>query len=241
MSETTIIGPAGRLEARFSAATLPEAPLALILHPHPLYGGTMTNKVVFTLHRAFRRHGFATLRINFRGVGTSEGDYQDGEGETADALAALDWLGARAPDRLGARAPDRLGARAPDRPGARAPAASRLWIAGYSFGAWVALRALMERDTIERFVAVAPPVTLFDFSFLAPCPAPGLILHGSHDALVPETMVARLAHAHEPGVSYQRLEGADHSFEHHREELGRRLDAYLAQPAATSSPRPGNR
>ena len=201
-----IEGPAGRLEAKFVTAALPEAPLALILHPHPLYGGAMTNKVVFALHRAFHRHGFSTLRINFRGVGRSQGQYDEGEGETADALAALDWLAVRHPQ-----------------------ARSR-WLAGYSFGAWIALRALMDRSGVERFVAVAPPVSLFDFSFLAPCPAPGLILHGSRDELVPEPMVARLAHAHGAAVRYHRLEGADHFFEDHMDELGRRLDAYLTRP-----------
>ncbi|MEI6559344.1 MAG: alpha/beta fold hydrolase [Rhodospirillaceae bacterium] len=206
MSEITIEGPAGRLEAKFARAAPPEAPVALILHPHPLHGGTMTNKVVFALHQGFHRHGFATLRINFRGVGRSQGDYDEGEGETADALAALDWLRAHR------------------------PAAPRRWIAGFSFGAWIALRALMERSGVERFVAVAPPVNLFDFSFLAPCPAPGLILQGSHDALVPEPAVARFAHSHGNTISYQRLEGADHFFDHHRADLGRRLDAYLQRP-----------
>ena len=204
MSETNIQGPAGRLEAKFARTALAEAPLALILHPHPLYGGTMTNKVVFALHQGFRRHGFATLRINFRGVGRSQGHYDDGEGETADALAALDWLRAGHPQ------------------------ASRCWIAGYSFGAWIALRALMERSGIERFVAVAPPVNLFDFSFLAPCPAPGLILHGARDDLVPEPAVARFADHHGAAIDYHRLDGADHFFEGHLEELGRRLDAYLS-------------
>ncbi len=198
-----IEGPAGRLEAKFCRAALFEAPLALILHPHPLYGGTMTNKVVFALHRTFHRHGFATLRINFRGVGRSQGGHDDGEGETGDALAALDWL------RAGH------------------PASKRCWIAGFSFGAWIALRALMERPDIDRFVAVAPPVNLFDFSFLAPCPAPGLILQGGRDDLVPEAMVARLAHTHGPAVSYHRLDGADHFFEHHMDELDRQVGGYL--------------
>ena len=208
MSEMMIEGPAGGLEAKFNRADLPEAPLVLILHPHPLYGGAMSNKVVFALHRAFHRHGFATLRINFRGVGRSRGEYDEGEGETRDALAALDWL------RTGH------------------PRARACWLAGYSFGSWVALRALMEVSGIARFVAVAPPVSLFDFSFLAPCPAPGLILHGSRDDLVPEPMVEALARRHAGLVRYHRLDGADHFFEGHMDELGRRLGAYLERPEA---------
>ena len=208
MSDLTIEGPAGRLEAKFARAALPEAPLALILHPHPLYGGTMSSKVVFALHQGFHRHGFATLRITFRGAGRSQGHYDEGEGETADALAALDWLAASHPK-----------------------ARSR-WIAGFSFGAWIALRALMERSDIERFVAVAPPVNLFDFSFLAPCPAPGLIIQGERDELVPEPAVARLAQHHGAAIRYQRIDGADHFFEQHRHELGRRLAAYLEKPEA---------
>ena len=203
-----IEGPAGRLEAAFAPADRAEAPVALILHPHPLHGGTMSNKVVFALHRAFRRRGFATLRINFRGVGRSRGHYDDGDGETADALAALDWLATTRPQ------------------------ASARWLAGFSFGAWIALRALMERSDVARFIAVAPPVSLFDFSFLAPCPAPGLILQGSDDDLVPEPMVARLARQHAPLVRYHRIDGADHFFGSHMDAFAHHLDSYLSRPDA---------
>jgi len=214
MSELTIDGPAGRLEARFARGMHAAAPVVLILHPHPLFGGTLNNKVVFALHRAFRRHGFATLRLNFRGVGHSQGSYGDGDGEVADALAALDWLQRQAPQ------------------------ARQCWLAGYSFGAWITLRALLKRPDLDGFVTVAPPVNLFDFDFLdhAPCPVPGLILHGEHDDLVPEPRVAELAHRLARGrdahIEYRRIDGASHFFEQHMDELARRLDHYLAAGAA---------
>jgi len=208
MSEVMIDGPAGRLEGRFARGAEAGAPVALVLHPHPLYGGSLNNKVVFTLHRALHRHGFATLRLNFRGVGRSQGGYGGGDGELADAAAALDWLAERTPDAAGR------------------------WIAGYSFGAWIGLRLLTVRPGLDRFVAVAPPVGLFDFGFLPPCPAPGLIVQGSDDDLVPEHGVADLARdlAGQPGcaVDYQRVDGADHFFADHMAELTGRLDRYVA-------------
>ncbi|MGH6968028.1 MAG: alpha/beta hydrolase, partial [Stellaceae bacterium] len=98
MPELVLTGPAGRLEARYHPSRIENAPLALILHPHPQHGGTMHNKVVYTLFHALARQGFTTLRFNFRGVGKSQGGYGNGEGELADAAAALDWLQNNNPD-----------------------------------------------------------------------------------------------------------------------------------------------
>ena len=111
MPEVNISGPAGRIEARYHHAGVPNAPVALILHPHPQFGGTMNNQVVYHLYYSFQRRGFSVLRFNFRGVGRSEGLFDNGPGELADAATALDWMQAYNAD------------------------ASTCWIAGVSFGA----------------------------------------------------------------------------------------------------------
>ena len=118
MPELMLPGPNGRLEARFSPGISRNAPVALVLHPHPQHGGTMNNKVTYALYQTFVERGFAVLRFNFRGVGRSQGSYDRGEGELADAAAALDWLESTNPD------------------------ASASWIAGFSFGAWIGMQLL---------------------------------------------------------------------------------------------------
>ena len=155
MPEVIFPGPDGRLEGRYHPQKAKDAPIAIILHPHPLYGGTMNNKVVYNLHYAFHRIGFTCLRFNFRGVGRSQGEYDHGIGELSDAAAALDYL-----QSLNANA-------------------RGCWVAGFSFGAWIGMQLLMRRPEIAGFVSVAPPANQYDFSFLAPCPSSGLIIGGS--------------------------------------------------------------
>ena len=146
MPDVIITGPEGRLEGRYHHSKSPNAPIALLLHPHPEHGGTMNNKVIYQMYHAFARRGFSTLRFNFRGVGRSQGQFDRGEGELSDAAAALDWMQGHNPN------------------------ASGCWIAGFSFGAWVGMQVLMRRPEIDGFISVAPPANMFDFSFLAPCP-----------------------------------------------------------------------
>ena len=166
MPEVIFPGPDGRLEGRYHPQKAKDAPIAIILHPHPLYGGTMNNKVVYNLHYAFHRIGFTCLRFNFRGVGRSQGEYDHGIGELSDAAAALDYL-----QSLNANA-------------------RGCWVAGFSFGAWIGMQLLMRRPEIAGFVSVAPPANQYDFSFLAPCPSSGLIIGGSADRVVPPADVA---------------------------------------------------
>ena len=149
MPEVIINGPDGRLECKYQPGREPNAPIALMLHPHPRHGGTMNNKVVYTLYQIFLRRGFACMRFNFRGVGRSQGSFARGEGELSDAAAALDWLQGYNEN------------------------ASQCWIAGFSFGAWIGMQLLMRRPEITSFVSVAPPANMYDFSFLAPCPSSG--------------------------------------------------------------------
>jgi alpha/beta superfamily hydrolase len=208
MTDVIINGPEGRLEGRYHHSKETNAPIALLLHPHPQYGGTMNNKVVYTLYYSFVRRGFSTLRFNFRGVGRSQGTFDRGEGELSDAAAALDWL-----QTYNANA-------------------TACWIGGFSFGAWIGMQLLMRRPEIDGFIAVAPPANLFDFSFLAPCPASGLIIQGDRDQLVPteavQKLINKLMHQRDIQIDHRIIRGADHFFAGQLEELGAAIEEYVA-------------
>jgi uncharacterized protein len=208
MPEIIINGPAGRLEGRYHHSKDANAPIALLLHPHPQHGGTMNNKVVYTLFHAFVRQGFSALRFNFRGVGRSQGTFDRGEGELSDAASALDWL-----QTYNANA-------------------DACWIGGFSFGAWIGMQLLMRRPEIDGFIAVAPPANMFDFGFLAPCPSSGLIIQGDQDQLVPmepvQKLVHKLMHQRDIRIEHRIIRGADHFFGNHLEELAAVVDEYLA-------------
>src|ERR1700730_14946546 len=168
MPEVIFTGPAGRLEGRFQPAKRKNGPIALVLHPHPQFGGTMNNQIAYQLFYMFTKRGFAVLRSPVGGVGRSQGDFDHGSGELSDAAAALDWVQSVHPE------------------------ARSCWVAGFSFGAWIGMQLLMRRPEIEGFIAVAPPANLHDFTFLAPCPSSGLIIHGDKDAVVPAKDVTGL-------------------------------------------------
>ena len=207
MPEVIFNGPDGRLEGRYHPAPEEGAPIALTLHPHPQFGGTMNNRVVYNLHQAFVQRGFAVLRFNFRGVGRSQGRYDGGVGELSDAAAALDWMQTLNPN------------------------ARACWIAGYSFGAWISMQLLMRRPEISGFISIAPPANMFDFTFLAPCPASGLILHGTKDETVPEQDVANLAERLQAQrgikIDYRKIPGATHFFEDKHDRLVKEVGNYL--------------
>jgi alpha/beta superfamily hydrolase len=208
MPDIMINGPVGRLEGRYQHSKDPSAPIALILHPHPQYGGTMNNKVVYTLFHTFVQQGFSVLRFNFRGVGRSQGTFNRGEGELSDAASALDWLQTYNPN------------------------ARACWIAGFSFGAWISMQLLMRRPEIGGFISVAPPANLFDFTFLAPCPASGLIVHGDNDDVVPQEavqkLVDKLKHQKDIQIQFKVAGGANHFFADQMEQLGEIVSEYLA-------------
>lgn len=209
MPEIIIPGSEGRLEGRYHQGEQKGAPIALVLHPHPLYGGTMNNKIVYRLFHVFTQNGFSVLRFNFRGVGKSQGKYDSGIGELTDAATALDWLQTQNPD------------------------APTCWISGFSFGAWIALQLLMRRPEIEGFAAVSPPANLYDFSFLSPCPAAGIITQGDKDDIVTEESVgklaARLSAAHGNRVEYRVVPGADHYYRGVEETMGATVNEYVAK------------
>ena len=208
MPEVNISGPSGRLEGRFHPQKNEDAPVAIILHPHPKFGGTMNNKVVYNLHYCFFNLGFTCLRFNFRGVGKSEGEFDDGLGELADAASALDFLQSNTPNSNGC------------------------WVIGFSFGSWIGMQLLMRRPEISGFISVSPPANTYDFSFLAPCPSSGLIINGSLDRLVPpsdiKSLSDRLKLQKGIQVAHREIEGADHFFTNFEGEMINAVNEYLS-------------
>ena len=192
MPEVIFNGPEGRLEGRYHPSKLDNAPVAVVLHNSPEVGGSMNNKVTYALYHTFQRRGFSVLRFNFRGVGRSQGRYDAGAGELSDAASALDWLQTYNPN------------------------ARECWVGGYAFGAWIGMQLLMRRPEINGFISVAPPANKYDFTFLAPCPASGQIVHGSRDSETPPEPVAKLANKLNQqksiSVDHAVIEGADHAF-----------------------------
>jgi alpha/beta superfamily hydrolase len=207
MAELIISGPAGRIEARYTPAPQENAPLALILHPHPKAGGTMQDPVTITLFEMFAAHGFSTMRFNFRGVGRSQGQFDAGVAELSDAAYVLDHL-----ESLN------------ESPG-------QCWVAGSSFGAYICLQLLMRRPEIDGFIAVAPPANHYDLSFLAPCPASGIIISGDKDIVAPPSDIDRsLTKVRvQKGEVIERatVPGANHFYQGKLEEMEKVASAYL--------------
>ena len=137
MPDVILTGGAGRIEGRYNPGKASNAPVALILPPHPKAGGNMDYPVVAQLYLLFMKRGFSTLRFNFRGVGRSQGEFDAGIGELSDAATALDWLQGNN------------------------PTASQCWIAGYSFGAYIGMQLLMRRPETDGFISVSPPANLY--------------------------------------------------------------------------------
>jgi uncharacterized protein len=207
MPEVIINGPAGRLEGRYHHVASSDSPIALILHPHPQFGGTMNNPIVYHMYYTFVQRRFSVLRFNFRGVGRSQGFFDNGPGELADAASALDWLQIYNPD------------------------ARSCWIVGASFGTWIAMQLLMRRPEIEGFICVAPPANMYDYSFLAPCPSSGLMITGDKDKVVPAQSVADLSVKlkTQKGIIIENevVPGANHFFEGKFDELSASVGNYV--------------
>ncbi len=180
-------GPAGILEAMLETPQhADDTRVAVVCHPHPVYGGTMTNKVVHILAKAFTELGAPTVRFNFRGVGRSDGAFDDGRGETFDALAAIEWARSRWPQ-------------------------AGLWLAGFSFGGAIALRAAAQVRP-DRLVTVAPAIQRVDVSRVALPDCPWLIVQGDKDELVSAQSVEAWARTLNPRPQLAILPGVDHFF-----------------------------
>jgi alpha/beta superfamily hydrolase len=192
----TLPGPAGGLEALIEtpagAAAAPHA-FAVVCHPHPLFGGTLDNKVVYTVARAFQQLGAPAIRFNFRGVGASAGAYDDARGETADALAVIAWGRARWPG-------------------------AALWLGGFSFGGAVAFLANAAAQP-ARLVLVAPGVNKINVTHAPPPGCPWLLVQGDADDVVPADLVLNWARAIAPAPETAILAGAGHFFHGRIHEL----------------------
>jgi alpha/beta superfamily hydrolase len=206
MPEVILTGPEGRLEGRYQPGTAPRAPVAILLQPHPAQG-TMNHPIVLALYQSFVRRGFATLRFNFRGVGRSQGVFDNGIGELSDAASALDWLQQFNPE------------------------AHTTWVGGFSFGAWIGMQLLMRRPEIKGFISIAPPANMYDFTFLAPCPSSGIIVDGEVDEVVPtaavQKLVDKLKTQRHITINHETIPGANHYFQNEMVELMASVDAYL--------------
>lgn len=201
-----IAGPSGPLEAIVEEPQGEDhsgvTQYAVVCHPHPLHGGTMQNKVVHTVARALHDVGFGTIRFNFRGVGASAGSFDDGKGETDDALAVVEWGQSRWPG-------------------------ASLSLAGFSFGAGVAIRA-SARTTPERLIAVAPAVGRVDFSGITPT-CPWLVVIGNADDVVDPQAVIDWSQALEPKTQLVEIAGAGHFFHGRLIELKDAVIAFASQ------------
>ena len=216
MPEVIFAGPEGRLEGRYQKGRGDNPPIALILHPHPLFGGTMNNRATYELYHLFARKGFSVLRFNFRGVGRSQGEYDQGQGELADAATALGHL-----QSMNANAPF-------------------AWVGGFSFGSWISMQLLMRRPEIAGFISVSAAANLYDFSFLAPCPSSGIVVHGELDKICPpeetRAMVERTRTQKGRKIEFDVVEGADHFFQNHVDEMIAVSEAYLDRRLAYHEP-----
>jgi len=204
LERVIITGPAGALEAvAETPAGFGGAQCAVICHPHPLYGGTMDNKVVTITARALQEAGIATVRFNFRGVGASEGSFDDGRGETEDALAVADWAIRRWP-------------------------AARLSVAGFSFGSFVAFQ-LASRRPVERLYTIAPPVQRFDFATHRVPAVPWVVIQGDRDELVDVAAVLEWTRSVVPPPTVVVIEGAEHFFHGRLNDLRTAVQANLGR------------
>jgi len=210
--EIFIPGPAGRLEAKYYKSNKKTSPIALILHPHPQYGGTMNNKIVVETFNTFMDNEFSVCRVNFRGVGKSDGQFDNGQGELADAAAALDWVEREHFDN------------------------SQCWVAGFSFGSLIAMQLLMRRPEINRFVIISPQPNVYDFSFLSPCPTSGMVAYGKKDELVSANSINelkdRLSSQKGINVRFDQISDANHFFSKSEESLKKSLSKYIAKESA---------
>ncbi len=207
MPEVIFNGSDGRIEGRYIHGEGATPPLAIILHPHPLHGGTMNNRLVYNMFHMYVRRGFSTLRFNFRGVGRSQAAFDHGQGELRDAASALDWMQQHNSN------------------------SNIAWVAGFGFGAWIAMQLLMRRPEIHGFICASLPANMYDFSFLAPCPSSGLIVHGERDSITDTESVVKLVNklSQQRGITidFETIEGADHFLSDDLDTFEGLCEAYL--------------
>jgi uncharacterized protein len=201
-------GATGRLEALLNAGTESATHAALVCHPHPIYGGTLHNKVVFHAMKALNSFGFPVLRFNFRGTGLSEGEHDHGQGETDDVRVALDWI-----DRE-----------------FHLP----LIFAGFSFGAAVGLRAACPDDRVKAVIGLGLPVApveerTYELDFLHSCNKPKLFVSGSRDQFGPRAKLEALVKSLPEPKKFVIVDSADHFFEGRLREMRDAVEAWIRE------------
>lgn len=201
-------GPAGRLEALLNTGSESPTHAALVCHPHPVYGGTMHNKVVFHTMKALNSFGFPVLRFNFRGAGLSEGQHDHGEGEVDDVRAALEWLEGEF----------------------RQP----VIFAGFSFGAAVGLRAACPDARVHALIGLGIPVApidggAYDYDFLSGCRKPKLFVSGSRDQFGPRGQLERLVASLPEPKKLVLIEAGDHFFEGRLREMREAVEGWVRE------------
>jgi uncharacterized protein len=196
-------GPAGRLEAMLWTVVAKDGTLAAVVcHPHPVFGGTMHNKVVYQAAKALHQEGVPVLRFNFRGAGRSEGIHDKGGGEQADVRAALDYLAEQFPGRA-------------------------ILLAGFSFGAWVGLRVGCQDTRVSALIGLGLPANDSDLSYLRVCAKPKLIIQGGNDPYGSRANVEALFGRMAEPKQMVMVEGADHFFTGQLDQVARAIVSWL--------------
>ena len=195
-------GPAGRIEAILKEPSGEVTRAAIVCHPHPLFGGTMHNKVVFRIAKAFHQSGFAALRFNFRGTGRSEGSHDEGRGEQDDLRAAISFIEQKYPG-------------------------AEIWLAGFSFGSAVMLRVACDHGPVRALVAAGVPVSKYDFEHIVTCAKPKLFVQGGLDEFGPTVDIKKLFDVLPDPKRMKIIDGADHFFEGRLEELEQAVKEFI--------------
>ena len=210
--EVFLPGPSGRLEAKYYKNEKKGSPIAVVLHPHPQYGGTMNNRVVQETFNVFVKNGFSVLKLNFRGVGKSEGTFDNGQGELSDAASALDWIERENQDY------------------------SQCWVSGFSFGSLICMQLIMRRPEVNNFIALSPQPNVYDFSFLAPCPTSGQVIYSDNDELVTKESISELDNRikSQKGVEviFSKIKNSNHFFKNKEKELTSEIEKYIKEKTA---------
>ena len=204
-----IPGPSGRIQAKYFKSKQQGSPVAIVLQPHPQYGGTMNNRIVSETYNCFYKNNFSVIRINFRGVEKSDGVFDNGQGELSDAAAALDWIEKENPGY------------------------SQCWVSGFSFGALICMQLIMRRPEVNKFIAISPQPNLFDFTFLSPCPISGLILSAENDELVEVDSILnlkkRLSAQKNINIIFNTISNANHFYKNKEKELASLIKKYIKE------------
>lgn len=209
MKKTRVSFPSGRLLLEGILA-IPEGarhfPAVIVCHPHPLYGGSMDNNVVYSLSETFTQASFVSFRFNFRGVSGSQGEFGQGIGEQEDVQAAISFIST-----------------------VREVDSKRIGLVGYSAGAGFALPVVFNDARIKALAAVSPPLPMFDFDFLKSCPKPKLLISGSRDDLIPINQFLEFCQNLPEPKECEAIEGADHFWLGYESNLAAKVTAFFTK------------